>query len=72
MAGARNVHDDIVVNILAELRNQLRGSACRPFTDDGSIETKPGRAIPEPDEACLPRSGRRRHQRERALRAWRG
>jgi Uma2 family endonuclease len=48
MAGARNVHDDIVVNVLAELRNQLRGSCCRPFTSDGSIETKPGQ-IRRPD-----------------------
>jgi Uma2 family endonuclease len=56
MAGARNVHDDIVVNILAELRNQLRGSACRPFTGDGSIETKPGQ-IRRPDIGvdCGPR-----------------
>jgi Uma2 family endonuclease len=42
MAGARNVHDDIVVNVLAELRNQLRGRDCRPFTGGGAIETKPG------------------------------
>jgi Uma2 family endonuclease len=48
MAGARNVHDDIVVNVLAELRNQLRGRDCRPFTGDGAIETKPGQ-IRRPD-----------------------
>jgi Uma2 family endonuclease len=48
MAGARNVHDDIVVNLIAELREQLRGSGCRPFTGDGSIETKPGQ-IRRPD-----------------------
>ena len=48
MAGARNVHDDIVVNLLAELRTQLRGTACRPFTGDGSIETIPGQ-IRRPD-----------------------
>jgi Uma2 family endonuclease len=48
MAGARNVHDDIVVNVLAELRNQLRGTGCRPFTGDGSAETKPGQ-IRRPD-----------------------
>jgi Uma2 family endonuclease len=48
MAGARNVHDDIVVNVLAELRHQLRGGSCRPFTGDGSIETKPGQ-IRRPD-----------------------
>jgi Uma2 family endonuclease len=48
MAGARNVHDDIVVNLLTELRMQLRGSGCRPFTGDGSIETIPGQ-IRRPD-----------------------
>ena len=48
MAGARNVHDDIVVNLVAELRNALRGSGCRPFTGDGSVETLPGR-IRRPD-----------------------
>jgi len=48
MAGARNVHDDIVVNLLAELRTRLRGSGCRPFTGDSSIETIPGQ-IRRPD-----------------------
>lgn len=48
MAGAGNVHDDIVVNILAELRTQLRGGPCRPFTRDGSLETLPGQ-IRRPD-----------------------
>ena len=48
MAGARNVHDDIVVNVLAGLRTALRGSGCRPFTGDGSVETPPGQ-IRRPD-----------------------
>lgn len=47
-AGAGNVHDDIVVNCLAELRTQLRAGPCRPFTGDGSIETLPGQ-IRRPD-----------------------
>jgi hypothetical protein len=34
MAGAKNVHDDIVVNLIAELREQLRGSGCRPCTGE--------------------------------------
>jgi Uma2 family endonuclease len=55
-SGANNVHDDIVVNLIAELRNQLRGSGCRPFTSDGSIETRPGQ-IRRPDVGvdCGPR-----------------
>jgi Uma2 family endonuclease len=48
MAGAKNVHDDIVVNLVGELRQQLRGAGCRPFTGDGSVETRPGQ-IRRPD-----------------------
>ena len=48
MAGARAVHNSIVINILAELRDRLRGSACRPFNGDGSVETYPGQ-IRRPD-----------------------
>ncbi|KMO19366.1 Uma2 family endonuclease [Methylobacterium platani] len=48
MAGARNVHDDIVVNLVAEFRTRLRGTPCRPFTGDGSVETLPGQ-IRRPD-----------------------
>jgi len=48
MAGAKNVHDDIVVNLVGELRAQVRGSGCRPFTGDGSVETRPGQ-IRRPD-----------------------
>lgn len=48
MAVAKNRHDDIVVNIIASLRTRLRGSDCRPFTGDGSIETRPGQ-IRRPD-----------------------
>jgi Uma2 family endonuclease len=66
-AGARNVHDDIVMNLLAEFRGQLRGSGCRPFTGDSSIETLPGqirrsdvgldcgRRDPDAFKAALPR-----------------
>lgn len=48
MAGAKNVHDDIVVNLVAELRTRLRGGSCRPFTGDGAVETRPGQ-IRRPD-----------------------
>ena len=48
MAGTENVHDDIVVNILGQLGTQLRGSGCRPFTGDGSVQTLPGQ-IRRPD-----------------------
>ena len=48
MAGASNAHDRMVVNLLLALGNRLRGSACRPFTGDGSVETYPGQ-IRRPD-----------------------
>jgi Uma2 family endonuclease len=48
MAGANNVHDDIVVNPIASLREKLRGKPCRPFTGDGAVETFPGQ-IRRPD-----------------------
>lgn len=56
MAGAKNVHDDIVVNLVGELWRQLRGGGCRPFTGDGSVETRPGQ-IRRPDVGvdCGPR-----------------
>lgn len=40
MTGASQVHDVIVTNIIASLRNQLRGSGCRPTTDDIALRTK--------------------------------
>src|SRR4051794_31370380 len=48
MAGAKNGHDDIVVNILLALGPQLRGSGCRLFTGGGAVETYPGQ-IRRPD-----------------------
>jgi Uma2 family endonuclease len=48
IVGAENVHDDIVVNLIGELGMQLRSGSCRPFTADGSIQTRPGQ-IRRPD-----------------------
>lgn len=48
MAGAKRVHDRIVVNLLYQLTGQLRGKTCQPFTGDSSIETLPGQ-IRRPD-----------------------
>lgn len=48
IAGATNGHDRIVVNLIAQLAAQLRGSAYRPFTADSSVETYPGQ-IRRPD-----------------------
>ncbi|WP_152046461.1 Uma2 family endonuclease [Aureimonas psammosilenae] len=56
MTGALNGHDDVVVNIIISLGTKLRGSGCRPFTADGSIQTLPDR-IRRPDVGvdCGPR-----------------
>jgi Uma2 family endonuclease len=40
MTGASRVHDTIVVNLIGILRDQLRGSPCRPTTDDIALRTK--------------------------------
>ena len=40
MSGASRRHDQIVVNIIAELRQQLRGGSCRPFTADTAVATR--------------------------------
>ncbi len=48
MAGAGNRHDDIVVNIIGDLKAKLRGTPCRPFTADGSVKTGSDR-IRRPD-----------------------
>lgn len=48
MVGVRNVHDDVVVNILVGLGIRLRGRPCRPFTGESAIETLPGQ-IRRPD-----------------------
>jgi len=57
MAGARNSHDAVVVNIIAELRNQLRGKKCRPFSGDSSVQTMSDQ-IRRPDAGvdCGPRN----------------
>jgi hypothetical protein len=54
---SRYRHDDIVVNLISALRETLRGSGCRPFTGDGSLETYSGQ-IRHPDVGvdCGPRT----------------
>ena len=48
IAGETNLHDPIVVNVVAELGTQLSGTRCRPFTRDSSIRTHTNR-IRRPD-----------------------
>jgi Uma2 family endonuclease len=39
MAGASNFHDDIVTNLIAVLKDKLRGSGCKPRTADTALRT---------------------------------
>lgn len=48
MTGASEYHDLIVINIIATLHAQLRGSRCRPTTDDIAVKTKL-RSVRRPD-----------------------
>jgi Uma2 family endonuclease len=41
MTGANRRHDQIVVNLIAEISRQLRGTACRTFTSDTVVRTLP-------------------------------
>jgi Uma2 family endonuclease len=40
MAGTKAEHDAIVVNLIAALHGQLRGSRCKPRTADTAVRTK--------------------------------
>ena len=40
MAGASDVHDRVVTNVIVLLQAQLRGSRCRPTTADIALRTK--------------------------------
>lgn len=48
MAGASEMHDRIVTNIIIALGNQLRGSPCRPTTADIALRTRI-RSLRRPD-----------------------
>ena len=53
MTGASRRHDQIVWNILAELKVQLRGGPCRGFTSDTAVKTTTGnRRRPDAGVEC--------------------
>ena len=55
MTGASSMHDTIVVNVIAMLHFQLRGSRCRPTTADTALKTKPrSRRRPDVMVTCDP------------------
>jgi Uma2 family endonuclease len=55
-AGATEKHDVIVVNLIATLRNKLRGGPCRPTTSDQAVRTM-AHKVRRPDVTieCAPR-----------------
>lgn len=57
MAGATDGHDQIVVNLIAELRARLRGGPCVPRTADQAVKTMSDRRVRRPDVLvdCGPR-----------------
>ena len=42
ITGATQAHDRVVVNIIAALHRQLRGTPCRPTTDDLAVRVPAG------------------------------
>ncbi|MCB8838426.1 Uma2 family endonuclease [Aurantimonas sp. VKM B-3413] len=42
MTGPSARHDNIVLNVLGELRVRLRSKPCKPFTADFCVQTLPG------------------------------
>jgi Uma2 family endonuclease len=48
MTGASQAHDRVVVNIISSLHQQLRGTPCRPTTDDLAVRI-PGGNVRRPD-----------------------
>lgn len=40
MTGASNRHDQVIINIIACLHSQLRGTPCRPATADIAVKTR--------------------------------
>lgn len=59
MAGARRRHDQIVVNLIGELRARLRGGPCRAHTADFAMLTAEGANVRRPDVLvdCKPGKG---------------
>lgn len=60
MAGAKQAHDQIVVNLIIGLGNRLRGGPCMPRTADQAIKTKADQRVRRPDVLvdCGPRDGK--------------
>ena len=55
MAGAKAEHDAIVVNLIAELHRQLKGTGCRPHTADTAVRTNiKGVRRPDVTIECAP------------------
>jgi Uma2 family endonuclease len=58
MVGATDRHDQIVVNLIAELRTRLRGTPCAPRTAGQAVKTRGDARVRRPDVLvdCGPRN----------------
>lgn len=54
MTGASRRHDQIVWNLLAALKSELRGKPCRGFTADTAVKTRTGRRRADAGVECGP------------------
>jgi Uma2 family endonuclease len=63
MAGARENHNIITVNLTTELRTRLRGGPCRPFSADMRVSAGAGGLYAYPDVVVV--CGERRFADER-------
>jgi len=53
MAGAKVPHNEICVNLIAVLRNKLRGKSCRPYNGDQSIHVPSNTLFTYPDISII-------------------
>jgi len=58
MTGASLVHVTITMNIAFALRQSLRGSGCRPFTNDAKVLTGGSVRYPDITVTCTPFGGK--------------
>ncbi len=71
MAGARNAHNQIAVNLLVALANRLRGQSCRAFNSDTKIRIRLPDHVrfyyPDVSVVCRPNPGSDSFQDEPVL-----
>ena len=56
MVGGSLAHSAIKVNLIAELRNRLRGKPCRPFDSDAKVVVDGHVRYPDASVSCTPQT----------------